>query len=371
MKNRVRFAAPLYALCVASLACSGEAPARAAATASALHAVRTPTTTPQQSGTTARLQAISPVSEKVVWASGTLGTYSVTTNGGQTWTSRVVPGAEALQFRDVQGVSETTAYLLSAGLGTDSRIYKTEDGGATWKLQFQAPNDPNYFYDCFAFWSPRRALVMGDGINGRFPALRTRDGETWRDIGDRLPAAQANEGAFAASGTCVATEGETRAWIVTTNSRVLATIDGGERWSVSTAPIAGGTGTAGVFTVAFRDRSHGIVGGGDFVGTTVVDNVARSSDGGKTWTLTARAPVTGALFGLAYARDAGDDDDEDERSSTRTVVVTGPGGSAWTADEGNTWTSFPGAAGYWAVAFASERVGWLVGTGGRILKITF
>src|SRR5690242_2423804 len=177
MNQRFLSAASPYALFfLAAFACSGEAPARATASASALRAVRQPTTTPQQSGTTSRLQAISPVSEKVVWVSGVLGTYALTTDGGRTWTSRVVPGAEALQFRDVQGVSATTAYLLSAGSGTDSRIYKTEDGGASWKLQFQAPNDPNYFYDCFAFWSPRRALVMGDGINGRFPVLRTRDG---------------------------------------------------------------------------------------------------------------------------------------------------------------------------------------------------
>jgi hypothetical protein len=27
--------------------------------------------------------------------------------------------------------------------------------------------------------------------------------------------------------------------------------------------------------------------------------------------------------------------------------------------------------GYWAVAFASPEAGWLVGTGGRILKISF
>ena len=134
-----------------------------------------PTLTPQESGTLNRLQAVSPVNSKVVWASGVGGTYTLTTDGGETWTAGVVPGAETLQFRDVEGVSDKVAYLLSAGGGTDSRIYKTEDGGATWTLQFQN-TDPLGFYDCFAFWNPtegphdgrfRERPVSGDPDAGR------------------------------------------------------------------------------------------------------------------------------------------------------------------------------------------------------------
>ena len=52
----------------------------------------------------------------------------------------------------------------------------------------------------------------------------------------------------------------------------------------------------------------------------------------------------------------------------RAVVVTAnDGGAAWTPDEGNTWSTLPGLTGYWAVAFASPKAGWLVGTEGRIL----
>ena len=51
-----------------------------------------PTLTPQRSGTTNRLQAVSPVSARVVWASGVGGTFTVTTDGGATWRAGVVPG---------------------------------------------------------------------------------------------------------------------------------------------------------------------------------------------------------------------------------------------------------------------------------------
>jgi photosystem II stability/assembly factor-like uncharacterized protein len=97
------------------------------------------------------------------------------------------------------------AYLLSAGVGEDSRIYKTVDGGTTWELQFKNEN-PSAFYDCFDFWSPNRGITMSDAVDGLFPVIRTRNGEDWRLIARKLPPAQPGEAAFAASGTCVATQ---------------------------------------------------------------------------------------------------------------------------------------------------------------------
>jgi len=332
-----------------------------------------PTLTPQSSGTTNRLQAISPVNDRVVWASGVAGTYTVTKNGGRTWESHVMPGAEALQFRDVEGISDKIAYLLSAGVGTDSRIYKTVDGGLSWTLEFQN-QDPNGFYDCFAFWTPRRGVTMGDSVSERFPVLRTTDGEFWEDIGNNLPTAQDGEAAFAASGTCIATQGKRRAWIGTggaAKARIIATTDGGDSWTPYDTPIIQGTGTSGVISVGFRDARHGILGGGELLTPTVFsDTVARSSDGGKTWKLGGRTTFPGAIYGLSYVRTLHRGDDHGEEEDRR-VVATGPSGASWSPDEGRTWRSLDGLANFWAVAFASPRAGWLVGTDGRIVKISF
>src|ERR1700733_3315935 len=112
--------------------------------------VHPPRLTPQNSGTTQLLIAVSPVDSRVVWAAGTGGAYVVTTDGGETWKAAVVPGAEALQFRDVKGVSDKVAYLMSIGNNTtDFRIYKTVDGGATWTIEFKN-HTKKAFYDCFA-----------------------------------------------------------------------------------------------------------------------------------------------------------------------------------------------------------------------------
>jgi photosystem II stability/assembly factor-like uncharacterized protein len=322
-----------------------------------------PTLQPQRSGTTRRLQAISAVNPQVAWASGLGGTFVRTTDGGRSWHAGVVPGADSLEFRDIEAVSDRVAYLLAAGEGSASRIYKTVDAGRTWSLQFRS-SDPKAFFDCLAFWSPTRGLAISDAVAGRFPALLTTDGKRWRDIGARLPPAQADEAAFAASGTCIITLGRERAWIATgsaARSRVLLTSDGGLTWSESQTPIASHSG-AGNFTIAFRDSVNGIVAGGDLdtANARPRERVAVSGDGGHTWRLRSPPPFAGPVFGLSYVP-----------GLSKTVVITGPGGAAWSPDEGENWHRLNDASGYWAVDFADRESGWLVGTDGRILKVTF
>src|SRR3984885_13260372 len=175
--------------------------------------VHQPKLTPQKSGTKQLLIAVSPVNSRVVWAAGAGGTYVVTTDGGQHWKSGVVPGTETLQFRDVQGVSDKVAYLMSIGTKTtDFRIYKTLDGGATWKIQF-INKTANAFYDCFAFWTPKRGITHSDSVNGVFPDIRTTDGTTWQSIAADMPPALPGGASFSSSGTCIATQGTNNAGI--------------------------------------------------------------------------------------------------------------------------------------------------------------
>jgi photosystem II stability/assembly factor-like uncharacterized protein len=333
-------------------------------------APRQPTLTPQNSGTTQGLIAVSPVNKHVVWASGRGGTFAVTTDGGENWRAGVVPGAESLQFRDVEGVSDKVAYLMSLGTSGnpgDFRIYKTIDGGASWSLQFEN-QDPQAFFDCFAFWTPTRGFAQSDSVNGQFPVVRTTNGQTWQSIAGNEPPARPGESFFASSGTCVATEGKNNAWAVTggvSPPRVLVTRDGGDTWNAYDTPLRGSP-SAGLFSVSFRDAHHGMVGGGDLdPGAPPFDQTATSDDGGKTWTVTPQQPNIGTVFGLSYTADG------KAEPKGKTVVVTGPGGAAWTPDEGDSWFTLPGVTNFWGVAFGSPKTGWLVGTGGRILRIDF
>jgi photosystem II stability/assembly factor-like uncharacterized protein len=302
------------------------------------------------------LRGLCVVSASCAWVSGTKGTYARTTDGGKTWSVGTVPGAENLDFRDVEAFGEKTAYLLSAGPGDASRIYKTVDGGKSWVMQFKSA-DPAAFFDAIAFWDEKSGIALGDPVDGRFQLLVTVDGgATWKPLAAKnLPPALPGEGAFAASGTCLVTLGNRDVWFATggaKSARVFHSKDRGQTWEVSETPIAAGSESAGIFSIAFRDKDHGMIVGGDYrkpndTGATA----ATTSDGGKTWTLVDKAlPFRSAV---AWAKDR--------------WVAGGTSGSHVSVDNGATWKLLD-RENYNSVAFTPGGEGWAVGPKGRIAK---
>ena len=224
-------------------------------------------------------------------------------------------------------------------------------------------------------------MVKREHDDGRFrewpfagaPDAERRD--AWQDIGDNLPPAlPGGEFAFAASGTCVATVGKKWAWIGTgggPEARILATTDKGETWNAYGTPIVQGTGGAGVFSVDFRNPTHGVLGGG----------ISRRPGRGQTspiegqresaWELATNAPIPGAIFGLSYIGKPA--------AVTARAAGTAPSTPSWPRGRAvrhglpttETRQLLPDVLNFWAVAFASPDAGWLVGTEGRILKVSF
>ncbi len=319
----------------------------------------------QQTGVTARFQAVSVVDGETVWISGTGGRYGRTTDGGATWQIGIVPGADSLEFRDVHAASAEVVWLLSAGPGEQSRIYHTADAGVTWALQF-TNTEPRAFFDCLDFWDAAAGLAMSDAVDGVFPVLRTSDGgATWVPIAaDRLPPALPGEGAFAASGTCVLTLGDSTAFIATGASglaaRVLRTDDRGETWTVSDTPVTHDTTVAGLTSVAWLDARRGVAVGGNLaVADTTLDAVAWTEDGGVTWTLGGRVPFPGTIFGATVVP-----------GPEELIVAVGPGGAAWSQDLGRSWAALD-SVNYWSAGFAGRDAGWAVGPRGRVTRFRF
>ncbi len=285
----------------------------------------------QVSHTTENLRGVSVVSRQIVWASGTHGTYLRTTDGGRTWIPARVPDATGLDFRAVVAFSADEAFLMSAGPGDQSRIYRTPDAGRHWQLQFRNAN-PKGFFDSMAFWDSKHGIVLGDPVpdeNGKlkFELLETSDGVTWRSLPtSQLPDAIDGEGAFAASNTCIAILGgrpgksgasalrqrggndaasalDPNIWFATggKTARVFHSPDRGKTWQVSNTPIIQGSESAGIFSIAFRDALHGMIAGGDYKHPNDdVPNLASTNDGGKTWSLEHFADARGYVSAVTY-----------------------------------------------------------------------
>jgi photosystem II stability/assembly factor-like uncharacterized protein len=309
-----------------------------------------------KTGATARLRGISAVSDRVAWASGANGTVLRTADAGATWTKLDVPDSASLDFRDVDAVDASTAYILSIGPGDQSRIYKTTDAGATWTLQFRN-EDPQAFYDAMAFADATHGYALSDSVDGRLVLLRTTDGQRWTRVpGDTLPPALQGEGAFAASGTNVAMRGR-HVWLAT-GPRVIRSSDDGRTWAAVATPLPAAE-SSGNFSIAFRDDRYGLVVGGDFKKEREPsDNAAVTTDGGATWRLVRG--LTGYRSAVAFVA-----------ARPGTVIAVGPSGTDVSTDDGATWRAIDGP-GFHAVSVAPRsRTAWAVGENGAAARLSF
>jgi len=326
-----------------------------------------PVWTQQTSGVTARLRGVSAVNDNVAWASGADNTVLRTGDGGASWKKISLPAQmqnTPLDFRDIVAIDERTAYLLSIGESTSSRIFKTIDAGVHWSLQYTNP-DAKGFLDAMTFWDAANGLVIGDSIEGHLQILITGNGgRTWTKVPDAvLPPALPNEGAYSASGSNIATVGQNDAWIAL-SARVLHTSDRGKSWSVVNTPLDSGE-SAGIFSITFRDALHGVIVGGDYKQENLaVNNVAITNDGGKTWQLVRDNGLSGFRSAVKFLP-----------NSASSLIALGPTGADLSQDDGKTWSPLVLPAtmsGFDAISFVPDRnIAWVSGNKGGLARLRF
>ncbi|MGI4842152.1 MAG: WD40/YVTN/BNR-like repeat-containing protein [Janthinobacterium lividum] len=312
------------------------------------------------SGTSAELRGLSVVSGKVAWASGAKGSVLRTVDGS-TWQATQVPDADKIDFRDIHAFDAKTAVVMGAGPGAASRIYRTEDGGATWQL-VTTNGVAEGFWDALAFWDKDNGILFGDPVKGSFQVYTTGDGgRSWQEVPAKGLEAMPNEGAFAASGTCLTVAGSKDAWIATggsATSRVFHSSDRGKTWRASSTPVPAGAAARGVFSVAFLNPKEGFAAGGDYKETRMAGtNGAYTLDGGASWTPVQVAPA-GYMSVVVPVPGA-----------PRALVAAGLAGSGYSRDAGRTWLELDKTP-MNTVGFAGPAQGWAVGPKGLLMQYT-
>ncbi|HWZ59039.1 MAG TPA: M1 family aminopeptidase [Gemmatimonadaceae bacterium] len=279
--------------------------------------------------TVASLRGLSVAADGTIWASGTHATILRSVDGGATWRVGAIREAGSRDIRDIEAVSGTTAYAMVAAQDT-GQIYKTTDAGRTWTLQY-TDTRRGVFLDGFAFWGARHGIVFGDPIGGRWLLGQTTDGTHWGPVADGVPRADSGEAGFAASGTSIAVEPRGQVWIATGGDsvgRVFHARHIGGAWTVAGTPIAAGTPSTGIFSLAFADSLRGVAVGGDYRAPDAVRvNVARTVDGGHSWTRGDTTGVVKYLSGVAYV----------SGTKGRVLVGVGTRGVFRSRDGGLTW----------------------------------
>ncbi|BBC31414.1 Oxidoreductase [Streptomyces graminofaciens] len=345
-------------LAVAALAAALTVPAQAQGQGS-----RAPHWAVKDSGTTARFRGLAAVSRNTAWLAGSAGTVLRTTDGGASWRNVSPPGAQEVQFRDIEAFDARRAVVLAIGEGEDSRVYRTDDGGATWTESFRN-TDARAFYDCLTFFDHRNGLAMSDPVDGKFRILSTKDGgRSWTVLpNDGMPPSPAGEAGFAASGQCLVASGPRDVWLATgggAHARVLHSADRGLTWTATDTPVPAGDPARGVFALAFRDRTHGLAVGGDYrADQASPDAAATTADGGRTWTRAIQPPPAyrSGVTWLPHSR--------------ATALAVGPTGTDLTTDAGRTWRTVDSGS-YDTVDCAPDLGCWASGEQGRVARLEY
>jgi photosystem II stability/assembly factor-like uncharacterized protein len=139
-------------------------------------------------------------------------------------------------------------------------------------------------------------------------------------------------------------------WMLSLQDSVFRTIDGGKTWNRSNANISG---TAFAFKF--------LKSGSNYVGLMVGSSgqAWRSFDNGATWMLTSSTGVTGSLLGIDYLLNLGQH--AWAVGTQEKIIYSGNVGGLWnTQNTGNNTLN--------SVGFVDKDKGWVVGSGGKILR---
>ncbi|KAB2869745.1 MAG: hypothetical protein F9K37_07390, partial [Bacteroidales bacterium] len=271
------------------------------------------------------LRGVDVLNDKVAWISGSKGTFARTVNAGKTWQVGKINNDTQLDFRDIHAFSDISAIALSAG--SPARIYKTNDGGLTWTLNYEN-SDSLIFFNSFDFCDSQRGIACSDPIRGNFLFIKTQNGgETWDTVDfNAIPKPLYPEGGYAASGTSVvySTNGVILYGTGGAEARVIRSVDFGKTWEAIKSPLKAGE-SYGIYSIAkIGSNSYAIAGGSWQKIDEAMDNIAVSDDSGKNWTLTKKFP-SGFESCVKFLPKA------------KVLIVSGTIGVDYSANMGETW----------------------------------
>ena len=302
----------------------------------------------QRSGTENTLRDVEFLDDAHGWAVGERGAIIATTDGGDTWTSQ--SSGYELTLNGVDFIDESNGWVV----GQLGLILNTRDGGRTWNVQGKdAALGQNLIDVHFDNATDGRIITE----RGSF-ALRTTDGgKAWNRhfFENTLPRSDA----FFLD--------ERRGWVSFKSGAVFLTLDGGESWDLLKGINGVEIGTNSVFFLderngwiaGWRGKAQGIGSGAQFVKYLTDGMVARTTDGGITWTRhdadTGRFLWDAVFFDAAEGWAVG---------SFGTTMRSRDGGASWETHPAVTESTLR------ALSFPDRNNGWAVGDDGVALRYT-
>jgi photosystem II stability/assembly factor-like uncharacterized protein len=313
-------------------------------------------------GSTFELGALDVVDDSVAWLaeSGAGGEVLRTIDGGLSFDEVGPPGSRFIS--DVEAFGPNGALLLGMEDG-GARVYRTKDGGTTWRVVLRAESGRGGF-GCLAMFNHEHGFLVGDkSVEQKFQVFVTdNSGRKWKRIPwEGMPLADPAEFIFVQGGNCADATGRSGFFVTNqARSRVFRTRDMGYTWEAVDTAVP-----SGLSAVAFRTNRLGIASGGTFPAS----DVARTTDGGQTWQLVDERSDP-ERYGMSADWWA------DRRGTTgqvppnqRVVLMVGEPGSSVSTDRGRTWSTFDDRSFVTMDCARSTTTCWAADFGGTLARL--
>ncbi len=282
--------------------------------------------------------------------SGTHGTVVVSKDGGESWEGIKVPGADSIDFRDIELRENGSFFILSAG--NPALIFESSDCGKSWEPRFNLKNK-NIFMDGMAFSPSGEGMAFGDPYEGNLACLVSEDGEKWSFYRSKVLVPRDEEAGFAASGSGIQWLGDGFGFVTggESGARFIRPYQGFE----VELPLAKGPG-AGAFSLATHDN-HLVVVGGSYLDSLNRDgNAAYSEDGGLTWK-TPKTPPFGYRSVVVHIQ-------------SNQYLAAGRTGVDLSNDGGKTWKMISSDGFFTATKLSNHTIA-LGGRNGKLALVKF
>ena len=303
------------------------------------------------------IRAIQTMNDSSVWFAGGNGQSGYTLDNGISWELFTLEhnGKKA----ELRGLAINGSDVFAMGVQDPTVVFHTANMGASWDVVFEETN-PEAFFVGMDFYNSNDGILFGDPIDNIWYVATTSDGGmSWDTLPKiQLPESDSGEYAFAASNSNFKIIGD-HFWFASggMKARVYHSSDKGASWESFDTPIQEGGAMTGIYTMDFYDAQTGIIAGGNW--NDIMDNsqnMAVTSDGGKTWALVADGENPNYTSCVQYIPNT----NGKELITLNSRAATGIGRMMYSNDGGYHWQELNGKK-FLSIHFSSRNYAWMSG----------
>ncbi|TYO91090.1 hypothetical protein LX74_02411 [Elizabethkingia miricola] len=298
------------------------------------------------------------VSNGKVWYSGTGSKFGFVSVNDTLDKKQIRLSDKNLQFRTL---AQDKEYLYAINIESPANFFRIEKKSLKAENVFQ-DNVPTAFYDALHFTEGGTAYAFSDTDESLNLKLAQMDKKGVWSIPDHKIQLNKGEAAFAASNTNIASS-KNYLWIATggMSSRILRQNLKTQKWEIFNTPFVQGKSSQGMYSVDFYGDKFGIAVGGDYTAQKEnQNNIATTTDGGKTWEIQASGKNGGYMTCVRIKPGSGG----------KEIVAVGDQHISYSADYGKTWKVISEEKNLYVCQWLDKNTVVLAGNN-KILKMKF